>query len=173
MHKNTFLLIAFLAVVSALIIGVNIGKRLSSLPIPVNESATNLPAPQATVQPTPPSQFLTYENSYCGITFRYPNSMTYIESASASALFTNAKEPGQSFAVACQQDIPIPALPDENIENRSVASVSAYLYHDSNAKDGTPIDKFIFRHPQTDLGIFLAGYGTVFEQVINSLTILQ
>lgn len=173
MYKNTFLFISFLAVVSALIIGVNIGKRLSSQSIPENNVVTANPSPTAMALPTATPKFLTYENTYCGISFRYPLDMKYVESASSSALFTSSAEPRQSFAVACQPEIPAPPLDENSIEVRKIASLSAFLYHDANPKDGSPIDKLIFHNPAASLDIVLAGYGPVFTQVIDSLSIIQ
>lgn len=170
MARNTFVLVSALAVTAALIIGVNLGRKMAKQPqtaTSIEESLSPLP----TVQPTPTLEF--YENKYCGVSLNYPNNFSFLESASGSAVFTNLDNPKDSFLLTCQNEIPRPALSGEKIETLTLASTSAKLYHDASAKDGTPIDKLIFRHPTKRLDVLISGFSTTFQDIIQSLTILE
>jgi hypothetical protein len=173
MHRNTFLLVALLAVIAALIIGVNIGKKLSPSQSTSSSPVTATPSP--TSAPTPP--LITYNNSSCGLSFQYPKSLTKTENASGSAVFTDTSGQ-QAVAVTCQTDIPQPALDPTKIEtlriinDAATSSVSAKLYHDTSAKDGSPIDIIIWRSPKTTLDVYVAGYGETFNQILQTLRLL-
>ncbi len=162
MQRNTYLLVGFLAVFAALVIGVNLGRRG---PTP----ATSTP-PAALATPTLATLQLT--NDYCGIEFSYPGSLTKLDSASGSSVLVNPQNAGETVVIICQKDIPRAPLPPEKIETVTIGSISAKLYHDASAKDGQPIDNLIFRHPQKNLDIFIGGYGSVFNGVVRSLKIL-
>lgn len=173
MHRNTYLLVIILAIVAALLIGVNIGKNI------FRSSAANFTERAPTI-PTPtslPVQFITYTNAACGFSFDYPNSFTKMDNASGSAVLIRP-DGTESITVTCQKDIPRKPLPPEKIETKTLynesrsASVSAKLYHDTSARDGTPLDVLIFRNPKNGLDIFLAGTGTTLQKIIDSLTIL-
>jgi hypothetical protein len=168
MHRNTFILVAFLAVFAALLIGVNIGKKLTS---PQNSSPAASPSPTTTPSL---SNLITYNNSTCGISFQYPSSLTKEENASGSAIFTDPTEQ-PAIVVTCQNDIPRPALDPSKIETLRItnelatSSVSAKLYHDTSAQDGTPIDAIIWRVPKTTLDVYVAGYGSTFNQILQTI----
>ncbi len=162
MHRNTYLLVGFLAVFTALVIGVNLGRR-SQTP------ATNTPS---TPLSTPTLATLHLTNDYCGIEFSYPSNLTKLDSASGSSVLVNPQNADETVVIICQKDIPRSPLPPEKIETVAVGSVSAKLYHDASARDGKPIDNLIFRHPQKNLDIFIGGYGSVFNSVVRSLKIL-
>lgn len=174
MHRNTYLLVVFLAVFAALVVGVNLGKRLSPSS---NTSATITPMPSKADAPSIPTT-IAYTNSACGFSLEYPESLTRMEGATWSAFLVNAQDENGSVAIACQQEIPRPPLTADNIEARVVyneaktASASARLYHDASAKDGTAIDELIFRHPKTGMDIFIAGFGEIFDQVIATVKLL-
>lgn len=159
MHRNTLLLVAFLAVIAALLIGINVGRSLTKT---------------TQISPTPlPSPTIGYlQASSCGVSFTYPNFLKGMESSTSGAILVNTTNPNDSIVIVCQEDIPRVALPPEKIETISisgVASVSALLYHDTSQKDGTPIDKLIFTHPKTKLDVFVAGFGTTYQQLLQSL----
>lgn len=171
MHKNTLLLVSLLAVISALLIGINIGRTMSQR---TSDSAASVTAPASTPTPT-----LTYlSGSACGITFEYPNTLTAMESSTSGMILAHMTEPDASVVVICQTDIPRISLTPDKIESLSInsasgsASVSARLYHDTSAKDNTPIDKLIFTHPKTKLDVFLAGFGPIFNRIVASIKIL-
>jgi hypothetical protein len=171
MHRNTFLVVIILAVVAALLTGINLGKKLST--------QSTEPAPQNIITPSPTiSPVSVYENTICGITFNFPETVTKTENASGSALFTETTTGNQILAVTCQLEIPTPAVPEENTETKiltnsaGTGTVSATLYHDSSAKDGTPLDVLIFRKPKTATDVYLAGYGEIFNSILQTLRLI-
>ncbi len=169
MHRNTLLLTAFLAVIAALLIGFNLGRSMQQ-----SESQSNAPTP--ITSPTPTLAYLS--GSACGLSFQYPNTLTPMESSSSGTVYANVGSPSASVAVICQKDIPQVPLPPSKIETMIIqyasgsASVSATLYHDTSAKDGSPIDKLIFSHPKTGLDLFIAGFGPAYDQFITTLKVL-
>ena len=170
MHRNTYLLISILAVLAALVVGVNIGRTAAPPPIsqsPIRDEVG--PSPSAILTPSEP-QLKMYRNSYCKISFMYPDNYTQLESASQAAAF---RGPGASDGIllTCQKDIPRPSVTQENIEDIRVSSVSGKIYHTQSAKDGTVVDSLIIRHPVTKLDIFMAGSGQVFRDVVSTLTL--
>ncbi len=172
MPRNTFLVVTILAVFAALVVGVNIGKRLSNAPPPAGGStSTAIPTPALTPTPTtaPP---ITYISKTCGVSFDYPPNFTKQEASGSSGVIFTDPDVKTMIIFTCQKDIPRPPLAPGNIETIQIASMSAKLYHDTNAKDGTPIDKLIFRHPKNGLDVFFAGLGPLFQQAISSLKIL-
>lgn len=167
MHRNTYLLVIILAIFAALLIGVNIGKRLQKQPaIPTPASPAGGPTQTITTQ--------IYVNTFCGFSLSYPASFTVLENASGSAILHNAADKTQSITLTCQKQIPGPALTAENIESFPIpeGSISATLYHDSSPSDGTPIDALIFRHPANGMDSFIAGYGSAFDAAIKTIRIL-
>jgi len=169
MHRNTYLLVIILAVFAALVVGVNIGRQFA----PTKQTPAAPPRPT----PVPALGPAAYTNSVCGFTLDYPATLTMMGNATASAILTNTKDTSQSVAIACQKDIPRPALKPANretvlIQNPGGSTVSAGLYHDSSAKDGSPIDELIFRNPKTGVDIFIAGVGDTFNQIIKTVRIL-
>lgn len=170
MHRNTFLLVVFLAIFAALVVGVNIGRRLAA-PSPAQPT----PTPSASLPATPSTSLNTYRNPVCGITLTYPSTLNLMDSASGSALFIDKTNANESVVITCQKEIPRPPLVAPKIEtviltsDNSNASVSAKLYHDASAKDGTSIDELIFRHPTTGLDVFIAGFGETFNAIIKTV----
>lgn len=165
MPKNTFLLIALLAVVAALIIGVNIGKKFN--PSAENTQPINPVSPSPSVTPTPElSQFRG-----CGISLFYPKSFSKLDIETGGAMLINTTDTKQSIAIACQKDIPRPALVAEKIEYVKIGSISATLYHDASEKDGALINKLIFKHPKTGQDIYISGLGETYSSAITSLTL--
>ncbi len=170
MHRNTLLLTAMLAVIAALIVGVNIGRNLSPAP-----DAT--PTPE--VAPTPlPVTMLKYTSTKCGISLLYPNNLQVNESTTSATAFIDNIHPEQSAILICQPDIPRAALAPDKIESvtihheGSTATVAAKLYHETSAKDGTPVDNLIFTNAKKGLDVFVGGYGTIFDEIVASIKLL-
>lgn len=155
MHKNTYLLVSILAVVAALVIGVNIGRQVKT------PQTTQLPS---TPTPTTVAASITkpYSNSFCKVAFDYPASFTFLESTTGSAAFTNPKG-DDGIILTCQKDIPRPAETRETVEDVRIGSVAAKLYNNQS---------LIFRHPVTKLDVFLAGTGEEFRKLISSVSLL-
>ncbi|MBI4066614.1 hypothetical protein HY411_02765 [Candidatus Gottesmanbacteria bacterium] len=170
MYRNTYLLISALAVVAALVIGINIGRQ-SRLPDSSLTLLTPTPSPLVTSAPLTQAPTKGYRNVFCRVGFDYPSTFTLLESATGSAAFTG---PGgqDGMLLTCQKDIPRPAVTQENIEDIRIGSVSAKLYHTQSAKDGTAIDSLIFRHPGTKLDVFLASTDEFFRTTISTITLL-
>lgn len=168
MHRNTLLLTAILAVIAALLIGVNIGRNLSQ-----TRTVQPSPTPVASGSPTP--TFAMISNSICGISFQYPNTLQALESSTSGMILANVKAPDESIIIACQEDIPRVPLTEDKIDtviltnDTGGASISAKLYHDASQNDGKPIDKLIFTHPITRMDVFVAGFGNTYQQLITTL----
>jgi len=168
MHRNTYLLVTFLAIFAALVVGVNIGHKISA---PQTTAPTNItPTPTQSVN-------LTYTNTFCNVSLQYPPSLSKLEDASGSAVLVDSKDTQQSILITCQKDIPLPAVPVNKTETISIegssSPVSATMYHDTSSKDGTPLDELIFQVPHSTLDFYVAGYGNTFNQIIPSIKILQ
>ena len=167
MPKNTRNLIIFLTVFAALVVGVNFGRMM----FPKSNPPVNNPVANPTPRVTPKPELLRYESFVCGITFQYPKTLTKLDIETGGAMLVDGKNPPNSVAVACQKDIPRPALAADKIENLTIGSASAKLYHDVSAKDGTPVDKLIFTQPAKKIDVYVSGYGENFTTVISSLNL--
>jgi len=179
MHKNTYLLLTALAIFAALIVGINIGKNFQPKTPPI--ATTDEQSSSSTIEqsnnssipsPTPDLIMHQFISKECAIEFSYNKDFQYKEPATGSAVFSNTKDETDLFAFVCQKNIPRPALTKENIEEFKVGSISAKLYHDTNAKDGTPMDKFIFTNPKNKLDIFLSATNKdTLQSLISSIII--
>jgi hypothetical protein len=175
MHRNTYLLVLFLAVFATLIVGVNLGRGLAGKQTEVPKIT---PKPMPTVPAVPTITLNTYTNTVCGFSLQYPNTLTKLETATGSALLVDTTTKAQSLAIACQKEIPRPPIPADKIETRQLAnsantaSISARLYHDASAKDGTPMDSLIFRVPKSGLDAFIAGYGETYDQILTTVKLI-
>lgn len=166
MHRNTYLLLIFLAIFAAVVVGVNLTRG--------PEPTTHNPPPTTTTPPTPQATKPTvYELAGCGIAFPTPDNHTALEGPGNTVVFTG-KTGGDTIIVTCQKNIPRPKLSANKIEqlgfelpNKPNATFSANLYHD------TQTDKLIFKHPTNGLDIFISGTGEAFQTLIRSLSILQ
>jgi hypothetical protein len=169
MQRNTLLLTALLAVIASFMLGLNIGKSIGSV--------KPAPAPAPTPAKTP-VVMLPFTNEKCGVTFQYPSNLQLAESTGSGVIFYDSDHPELSVAFACQPDIPRPALPTNKIESKSIpytttsATVSAKLYHDTSAKDGSPIDSLIFYQPKKATDIWIAGYGKIFSELLKTVKLL-
>ncbi len=167
MHKNTFFLVLILAVIAALLVGVNIGKKFQPLAetlIPTQPASASNAVETNTASPT------LFTSPNCGITLTLPQGTSATEVATNSAQFVSADSTVVAFG--CEKEIPSIALPPEQMETIQVASIEGTLYHTNTPKDGTPMDVLLFRNPEKSMDVFLAGLGSTFSAIINSLTIL-
>lgn len=170
MHKNTFIFLIILAVFAALVVGVNIGRTTSSTN---NQTESGRLAPNIAASPaaSPTPGKLEFTSEACDFSLSYPDTLTSIDSPGNTLVLVNKADNKDTVVATCQKDIPRPPLPQSKTETIKIGSTSATLYHDASAKDGTPIDELIFRHPKTRLDVYLAGYGPNFDLIIRSLTI--
>ncbi len=170
MHRNTYLLLIFLAITAAVVTGVNLTKGRET---PV---ASTIPIPSPITQPTEPTEYVL---PGCGISFTVPKDHTALEGPGTNVVFTSNTGKG-SVMVTCQKNIPRPSLTSDKTEKLAFdvpgdkpATISAVLYHDTEAKNGTPIEKLIFKHPVNGLDIFISGTGESFQTVIRQLSIIR
>ncbi len=164
MHKNTFLLVLVLSVIAALLVGVNIGRTFQTKP---DQLFIDTPL----VTPTQAPQSSIFKNTTCGITLSLPPQTQAEAVASKSARFVSADQSVIQFA--CEREIPKFPIPIEQIENIQIASISAKLYHTKSAKDGTPFDALIFRNLNTAMDIYLAGLGSTFSAIIQTIELMK
>lgn len=171
MHRNTYLLVSALAVIAALVVGVNIGRRFEKPQrAQTNGSPTPVMSPSLSVATT--SAMKSYRNAFCKVSFDYPDDLTVFENASGSAAFTGAAA-DEGILLTCQKEIPRPAIAPENTEDVRIGSLSARLYHTQEVSDGgAALDTLIFRHPGTRLDVFLAGTGEAFRKLISTVRLL-
>lgn len=161
MPRNTAVLVFFLTILAAIVVGVNLFKPKEPI------ADINPPAPVA----TPTQSVLSYQNDTCGIQFQYPNTVNKLENTSG-ALFSDPTSTTSAVIVTCQEEIPRVPLPKDKMETVAIGTYSATLYHDASPKDGTPIDKLIFTHPRLNLDVYIAGTGDLFGQIVSSLQFL-
>ncbi|MDP1723038.1 MAG: hypothetical protein Q8L37_07670 [Candidatus Gottesmanbacteria bacterium] len=169
MYRNTYLLVSLLAVIAALLIGVNLGRKLTPA---TPSSSISFPTPTVlTTGQSIPSDVKPYRNSFCNVAFDYPASLRVLENASGSAAFTG-NNPDDGILMTCQKNIPKPMVSESSIEDIRVGTTAAKLYHTQLATDSASVDSLIFRHPGTKLDVFLAGRGEAFRKLISSITLL-
>lgn len=165
MHRNTFYFIVILGIFAAIVVGVNIGRSTLSTP---NQSQTTEPT-QTLTTPTP--ELVLYQSKQCGISFSYPDKFNKIDIETGGATLVNKENTNESIILVCQKDIPRVALADDKIEQKTIGTVSAFLYHDTSQKDGSPLDKLIFLHPTLKKDVYLAGFGETFNEILSSLAL--
>lgn len=169
MHRNTYLLVSLLAVIAALLIGVNLGRKFTPATPSVSIPSTT-PIDLTAGQPVQ-TDVKPYRNSFCRVVFDYPAALVVLENASGSAAFT-AKNPDDGILMTCQKNIPKPTVSASSIEDIRIGTTAAKLYHTQLATDSASVDSLIFRHPGTTLDVFLAGTGESFRRLITSITLL-
>ncbi len=171
MQRNTLIFIAILAIIAALIVGVNIGKSMRITP-DLQKSIALSPTP------TPPITLITYTSDLCGISLQHPSNLQRLESTTSGTILTDTDKQEDSIIIICQKDIPRVPLEADQMEKLTIvsasgsATLSATLYHDASEKDGTKIDKLIFYNKFKNLDVFIAGFGTVFDQAITTVKLL-
>lgn len=171
MHRNTLLFVSFLAVVAAFLVGTLVGRNL-----PRSTTITVAPTPAPSAEPTQAVKLLNYTDQTCKLSLEYPNTLEVLESTNSGTIFTNPNNEKDTILVVCQNDIPrVPLTPEKItsviLRTAKGATVSANIYHDTSTKDGTPIDKLIFRHPTSGMDIFVGGFGKVFDRLITTIKI--
>lgn len=157
MHRNTYLLVSVLAVIAALVIGINIGRQVATSPSPTPTPIVTPPQEEVII-----SKIKPYRNEFCKVAFDYPGNFSLLENASGSAAFTGPAA-DEGILLTCQKDIPRPAETKETVEDVRIGSVAAKLYNNQS---------LIFRHPGTKLDVFLAGSGEAFRKLISSVSLL-
>jgi hypothetical protein len=168
MPKNTYLLVSFLAVFAALVIGVNFGKIIT------RGSINQLNQISPSISPTPTEikvNLTNFENTKCGFTFSYPENLKKMEAADGNTIFIDAKNPDQSVLVFCQKIIPTPKgkLIEKDIK---IGSASAQVYEESS-DSGKLLTAYnlLVTNPKNNMDILISGLGSAFETIVKSLVI--
>lgn len=192
MAKGTIILLFCLSIIAVFLFGVNFGKKLNS-PITDNlQLITVSPTanyPSLTAFPTISSGTSsaitvtskpkvtgtgTYTDKTCGFSFSYPGSyVRQTTSNEQSFIFSDPDDPNLAIAIACLSEIPRPPVSSDKIEATTIDGRAAMLYHDQSAKDGSPRDEVIVKHPKSGKEIIIAGYGENFHQVLTSFKFIQ
>jgi hypothetical protein len=163
MHRNTIIVVAFLATFSALVVGVNIGKKFNPETKPVktvvNPEIKSTTPP--TIMPTPTK--LLYEDPICGIAFAYPKTLTKVENPSGGTMFIDINNPNNTLFYNCNKSMVRPNLPDENISNINIGTLSAKIYQDNSQSEDKPMNKLIFHLPTKNFDIQISGLGDGFN----------
>ena len=171
MHRNTLLFVSLLAVVAAFLVGTLVGRNL-----PKSTTILVTPAPTPSIQPTPITRFITYTDETCKLSLEYPNTLEVLESTNSGTLLTDPNNEKDTVLVVCQQDIPrVPLVPEKItsviLHTTKGATVSAKIYHDTTARDGTPMDKLIYSHPTSGMDVLIGGFGAMFDRLITTIKI--
>ena len=166
MPKNTAIVILVLAILAAAVV-------LTNLLPAANPGKTGKTPASSSLTPTPQVTALAYKDSLCGIELNYPDSLNILEGPNGSVIFTGKSDAQNVIVVTCQKDLPRPALAADQTEELTSGSVSATLYHDKNAKEGTPVDKLIFTNPANGLDVYVSGYGADFQKIISNIQLID
>lgn len=193
MAKGVIILLFMLGIIAALLVGINIGKKIcnpdSSLPQPtVNIQPSTTTPPTIIITPTPEvsssatlsatpvkktAGTSTFTDRTCGVSFSYPGS--YMKQTSVnnqSTIFTDPDNPDTAIAVACATTIPRPPISSDKIEAITVANIAATLYHDKNP-NGDPRDEVIVKNPYNDMEVIIAGYGPTYQTILRNIRFVQ
>lgn len=190
MAKGTIIFFFSLSIFATLLFGINLGKKLVSnqLPATSDQRPTTIPSPSPTptiyispILTSTPSAAMkkttgktTYTDNTCGFSFSYPGSFIKQKSVNQQAtIITDPDDPTSIIAVTCAASIPRPPVTSDKIEAVMLDKVAATLYHDQNQQDGSPRDEVIVKHPANDMEIILAGYGSAFQQVLNTFKFIK
>lgn len=192
MAKGTIIFLFILALVATLLFGINLGKKLGNNQLqtvnyPASPAGRQQPTPSLSPTPSPtliilpaksasPSAVMkknsattTYTDTTCGFSFTYSGSYIKQKSTNQQAtILTDPNDPTSTIAATCAATIPRPPVSSDKIEAITLDKVAATLYHDQDAKDGSPRDEVIVKHPKTGLEIILAGFGANFQQALTS-----
>ena len=181
MPKNTIAFLFLLSILATLLLGINIGKKLSpSIPSsnqPPQLSITQFPTFSITpttyisqdisISPNI-SEYSTYTDKVCQYSFTYPSFFIRQAAENKKAIiFADPENLENSIAIVCSSSIPRPPVTEDKIEEIVIDDIPASLYHDQT-KEGKPRDEVIVKHPTNNMEIIIAGYGTVFQNTLSS-----
>jgi hypothetical protein len=192
MAKGTVIFLFILSGIAFLLIGFNWGKKYNPNSFVLPEPSPTPDKLNPTLTPTPsflPEEVLptiasesgkttgsksTYTDKKCGFSFSYPGSYLKQKSTNGqSSIFTNPDNEAEMIAVACEQTLPKPPLAQEKIANIKIGGIMGKIYHDQNAKDGTPRDEVFVTHPTNGMEIIIAGYGKTYQAALSSFKFMK
>ncbi len=160
MHRNTLILTIFLAILAAIVVGINVSRKPE--------------APQApSSSPSPTPAFQVYQDNKCGIRFHYANTYSAIDSTTGGAFISDNTNPKKNLAISCDKALERPKLTKDQIETTAIGTVSATLYKDTESTTSTKVKKIFFRHPTKNLDIFIAGSDGALEEIRSSIEFIN
>lgn len=171
MPKNTLLVVIALAILAALVFGVNIGRKINTLENPQVIGEVSPKPNNDSPSPKPNLQKTNYVSRSCGVKFNISSDMTPIQASDGNTIFINKSDPNQSTVLICQKTIPTP--PGQRLdETVPIGSVSANLYEESSASGKTVSGyHMLFRHPGKQIDVLISGMGESFREIIDSVSI--
>lgn len=170
MADSTKRFVTGLAILAALVIGIQIGRNVATREYQALVKTDLSSDVNRSVKPTP-EPYLAYLNPECGVAFEYPGGFKAVNIDETTTLFVDSGRSNLSFTLTCMDRIAKPVIGPEKTENLMISSVSAALYHDTAPKDGSALERLIFTHPRLNLMVELSGSGTPFETAVSSLAI--
>ncbi len=187
LHRNTFIVFLALAIIATLLLGINIGRKITSLssaqPTVLSQTAATA-TPIATAQPTasanaspsatlgPEVKLQPYRNAGCGYSVDYPASWQFEEFDIFGTNLVNSANPSEKITIVCASDLqpPTDSSPTREI---LLSAVPAVYFADQKAADNTVADAVFAPIPDTDKTIVIAGKGTVFNTALASFQFTQ
>lgn len=166
MPRNTFILVSLLAIVAALIVGVNTGRSFN------NTSSSGItPSPLPTGAAKPGIPYISYRNTTCGISFSVPEDYRTLESSGGSTLFINKENPTQSVTLLCQKPLPAASIASGSASPVTIGTVSAILSTGMSGK-GSPVESLDVTHPGKNIDIRITAPSAIFKEILKSVTLL-
>jgi len=201
MHRNTYLLILCLAIFAALIVGLNIGKKMQT---PQKETQVISPSPAQSITPTPiftedmvqgtqssvirtgtesaktktattsatGKKSLLFTSSACGLSLTYPDTWkTEDSSTSTNGVIFTETTNPKNIIVMTCQK----GITKPSLPPEQIETMKIGTITGTLYHDQSSneqVDGLIFTHPKTALDVFIGGYGATFNAVIKSIKIL-
>lgn len=186
MAKGTVIFLSILAVIALLLLGINIGKKIStpssvSVAPTLYNSQPTVYVPSPTVAPTVANQspitdnqsMSTFTDSSCGYSFSYPGSFMRQETVNKkSVIYVDPKNPKIVIAATCETTLPRPPLSPDKQETVTLGGTTGTLYHDTDT-NGNPRDEIFVKHPTNGMEIVIAGYGEIFQTIRSTFKFVQ
>lgn len=201
MHRNTYILILCLAILAALIVGLNIGKTMQT-----QQKEMQLPSPSQTQSITPTmivtedmaqgtqsstirtstesaktkiattsatgQKTMTFTSTACGISLTYPDTWkTEDSSTSTNGVIFTETTNPKNIIVMTCQK----DITKPSLPPEQIETMKIGTITGTLYHDQSSneqVDGLIFTHPKTALDVFIGGYGATFNAVIKSIKIL-
>lgn len=174
MHRNTALVIVFLGLFAAAVVGVNIA-RLTTNPQPENNFKEENAPPVSTGKSEPtetPISALPFEIADCGISLTYPATFSKVSLENGATTFLDPASPIDATTIQCQNFLPKQYPKGSTTTTVMIGSISATLYTPPVAT-GSALEKkkLYFRNTTAKKDIVISGSGETFTTLFSTLTI--
>jgi hypothetical protein len=173
MHRNTAVVIIFLAIFAAIVVGVNlahVGQNQS----PPDTLSENSPTPQISSIPTStPVTALSFDMVTCGISLSYPATFTKVVLENGATTFLDPVSPIDATTIDCKNSLPKQFAKDSTQATVMIGSVSATIYTPPQPATGSAQEKtkLYFRSPNVKKDVVISGSGNTLTEILLSLTI--